>query len=94
MTNPNIIKDGQAVIHQYTRQNYYDLLLTLLLYSEDPPVDINIADQICGDTPLHIAVEVKLYLEMHTHSNLAMFVVHRMKMSKLLNCYWCLELIR
>ena len=57
-TDPNIIKNGEAVVHNFARQNEYELLLALLLYSNQPCVDINIADELNGDTPLHIAIEV------------------------------------
>ena len=57
-TDPNIIKNGEAVIHSFTRRNKYDLILALVLYSGQPCVNINIADELNGDTPLHIATEV------------------------------------
>ena len=59
-TDPNIIKYGEAVIHSFTRQNKYDLILALMLYSGQPCVDINIADERNGDTPLHIAIELEV----------------------------------
>ena len=56
--DPNIMKNGEAVIYKFARQDEYELLLALLLYSNQPCVDINIADGLNGDTPLHIAIEV------------------------------------
>ena len=57
-TNPNALKSGEAVLHLYARKHKYDMMLTLLLYSGITRVDVNIANESCGDTPLHIAVEV------------------------------------
>ena len=57
-TNPNALKSGEAVLHLYARRHKYDMMLTLLLYSGTSCVDVNIANESCGDTPLHIAVEV------------------------------------
>ena len=58
--DPNIINNGEAVIHSFTRRNKYDLILALMLYSGQPCVDINIADEPNGDTPLHIAIALEV----------------------------------
>ena len=56
--NPNIIKKGKSVIHYYAKHNRYDHMLAILLHCTQPGVDINIANEINGNTPLHIAIEV------------------------------------
>ena len=62
--DPNVMKDGEAVIHNFATWAKYDHLLALLLYCRQPYVDINIAmvkkdgDKNDGNTALHIAIEV------------------------------------
>ena len=56
--NPNIIKKGKAVIHKYAKQDRYDHMLAILLHCTQPCVDINIANETNGNTPLHTAIEV------------------------------------
>ena len=58
VTDPNMLKSGEAVLHRYARKHKYNMMLTLLLYSGITRVDVDIANESCGDTPLHIAVEV------------------------------------
>ena len=56
-TDPNRQVNEEAVIHKFARKNNYDLMLTLLLYS-DNRTNINMADERNGNTALHIAAQV------------------------------------
>ena len=56
-TDPNLLKNGEAVIHKFAKMNNYNLMLALLLYSSSL-TEIDITDASDGNTPLHIAAEV------------------------------------
>lgn len=59
--NPNIIKNRKAVIHKFAKRDKYDHMLAILLHCRQPSVDINIANESNGNTPLHIAIEVFIH---------------------------------
>ena len=83
--DPNIIKNGEAVIHNFAKQNKYDHILALLLYSRKPCIDINIANEHNGNTPLHIAIEVLYYsVNWCMHDRL---LLYRGVILTLSNCY-------